>query len=87
MTKNLSTCLEKMLSNGDIPERDDFYIVIENDNCSLQYKAAEHFHNWQSIADSLNKKIIHVYETASHEKGEVDHVGGIAKDCHPMRDS
>ena len=66
MAKNVSTCLEKMLSTCDIPERDDFYIAIESDNSSSQYKYAEHFHDLQSIAHSLNKKIIHVEGIAGH---------------------
>ena len=68
-----------MLSTCAIPERDNFCIVIESDNCSLQCKSAEHFHDLQSIADSMNKKIIRIYGIAGHGKEEVDHVGGIAK--------
>ena len=71
--------LNKIFSTCDIPERDDFNIVTESDNCSSQYKSVENFHDLQSTADSRNKKIICVYGIASHGKGEVDHVGRIAK--------
>ena len=63
--------MEKTLSTCDIPERDDFYIVTESDNCSSQYKSAEHFRDLQSIADLRNKNIIRVYGIAGHGKMEV----------------
>jgi len=55
------------------------YVIIESDNCASQYKSCAHFHGMQTIADSLNLNIIRVYGIAEHGKGEVDHVGGLAK--------
>jgi len=55
-------CFEKMLSTYDVPE--NHYIVIGSDNCTSQYKSAEHFYDLQSISDSFNRKIILVYGIA-----------------------
>ena len=85
--QNLSTCLEKTLSTCDIPEYNDIYIVTESDNCSWQYKSTEHFHDLQSLADSLKKKqypgILHC---RSWKKGSWPR-GRNSKDWHPTKDS
>ena len=54
-------------------------ILIESDNCSSQYKSAEHFYDLQYLADKHNRTVVRVYGIAGHGKGELDHVGGIAK--------
>ena len=51
--------------------------IIESDNCSAQYKSTEHFYNIQSLAGHFNIPIIQVF--VGHKKGEVDHVGSLAK--------
>ena len=51
--------------------------IIESDNCSAQYKSTEHFHDIQSLAGHFNIPIIRVF--VGHKKGEVDHVGSLAK--------
>ena len=74
--KFVRVCVEEMLSSIDIPHDETQYLVIESDNCTSQYKSAEHFYDLQCIADAIKKKIIRVYGIAGHGKGEVDHVGG-----------
>ena len=54
-------------------------IILENDNCSLQYKSSPHFESIQKISDKYNVNILPVFGTPEHGKGEVDHVGGVAK--------
>ena len=61
----------------EIPE--NFYIVIESDNCSSQYKSVAHFHSIQQLCSKFNVTIAHVYGIAEHGNAEVDHVGGLAK--------
>ena len=73
--KFVKVCIEEMLSTINIP----LDMCIESDNCSSQYKSSEHFHDLQSIANSTKKMLIRVFGIAGHGKGEVDHVGGIAK--------
>ena len=68
--------LEKMFDTVDsIPQIG----IIESDNCSSQYKSAEHFEDCQCVSTKLDIPIIRVYSVAGHGKGEVDHVGGLAK--------
>ena len=69
----------EMLSEAEIPTGEDVFIIMETDNCSSQYKSATHFHLVQELVDELNTKIIKVFSVPEHGKGEVDHVGGIAK--------
>ena len=69
--------LEKMLEEVDMKLHS--YIVIESDNCSVQYKSAQHFNNMQELADKYNTNLIRIFGIPEHGKGEVDHVGGIAK--------
>ena len=54
-------------------------IILENDNCSLQYKSSPHFESIQKISDKYNINILPVFGTPEHGKGEVDHVEGVAK--------
>ena len=54
-------------------------ILIESDNCSNQYKSAEHFHDLQKISDEENKTLVRFYGVEGHGKGEVDHVGGLRR--------
>ena len=54
-------------------------LLIESDNCSSQYKCTAHFVKCQEIADLRDTTIIRIYGIPGHGKGEVDHVGGIAK--------
>jgi hypothetical protein len=67
-----------MLDTVDIKDEME-YIIIESDNCCKQYKSAEHFYDLLCISNNTNKPIIRVFGIAGHGKGEVDHVGGIAK--------
>ena len=55
------------------------YIITESNNCKSQYKSAAHFVSIQSIADFYDKKVLQIFRIAEPGKGEVDHVGGIAK--------
>ena len=67
--------LNQMLCTIEVPST----IMIESDNCCSQYKCASHFHAIQEISNHYQTKIIFVYRIAEHGKGEVDHVGGLAK--------
>ena len=69
--------LQEMVSTIEVPE--GVPMVIESDNCSSQYKSCQHFYHLQSLANQLNCDIVRMYGVAGHGKGEVDHVGGIAK--------
>ena len=74
--KFVKLVLEEMLATVDaIPE----VCIIESDNCTSQYKSAQHFNEIQEICDKIEVLIIRVYNVAGHGKGEVDHVGGVAK--------
>ena len=68
--------LEEMLETVEnIPE----ICIIESDNCSSQYKSAQHFDNIQNICNKIGVPIIRLFSVAGHGKGEVGHVGGLAK--------
>ena len=69
--------IKEMSSEADISDFD--VIIIESDNCSGQYKSAQHFHDMQNLANLHNKTVIRPYSVAGHGKGEEDHVGGVAK--------
>ena len=58
-------------------------LVIESDNCTSQYKSAEHFDGLVKLATRNNVKIILIYRVVGHGNGEVDHVGNSAKVCRP----
>ena len=68
--------LEQMIATVEtLPE----LCVIESDNCSSQYKSAHHFEDLQNLSDMMSTTLIRVFSVAGHGKGEVDHVGGLAK--------
>ena len=69
--------LEEIIAVSDIP--DGVKLVLESDNCSGQYKSCQHFFHLQLMANSLNRIVIRLWGIEGHGKGEVDHVGGIAK--------
>ena len=53
--------------------------MIESDNCASQYKSSHHFTDMQDLANKYGATVIRFFGIASHGKGEVDHVRGIAK--------
>ena len=64
--------LEEMIGTVEnIPES----CVIESDNCSSQYKSAQHFDDLQYICNKIGVPIIRLFSVAGHGKGEVDQVG------------
>ena len=69
--------LEEMLPDNEIPQEST--IVIESDNCTSQYKSAQHFHDLQEISTKYNRMLVRVFGIAGHGKGEIDHFGGLAK--------
>ena len=69
--------LEMIREDGDLPE--GVSLVIESDNCTGQYKSLQHFYHLQNLANTWNRTIYRIYGIAGHGKGEVDHVGGVAK--------
>lgn len=74
--KFVKLVLQEMIQSLDsLPQ----LCVIESDNCNSQYKSAQHFQDIQSLADTFNFSIIRIFSVAGHGKGEVDHVGGLAK--------
>ena len=54
-------------------------ILVIDDNCKSQYKSAKHFRHLQVLANEKEKQVLRVWSNAGHEKGEVDHLGGVAK--------
>ena len=54
-------------------------IVIDSDNCSVQYKSCLSFHHLQRISNKFDLPVIKMYGIPGHGKGEVDHVGSTAK--------
>ena len=69
--------IEEMLSEVQLKSGE--YILIESDNCSSQYKSAEHYHDMQDLCNNANTPLIRVYGISGHGKSEVDHVGGLPK--------
>ena len=53
--------------------------LIESDNCTSQYKSAENFSDLHDLCNSLKIVVVRAFGVAAHGKGEVDHVGGLAK--------
>ena len=66
---------KEMLTATDVGNAD--LIIIESDNCSSQYKSAAHFSKLQELSNAYQKP--RIWSIAGHGKGEVDHIGGIAK--------
>ena len=69
--------MNTILSLTDL--KDVKQILIESDNYSGHYKSAQHFYDLQNIANHKNKIVIRFYRLEGLGKGEVNHVGGIAK--------
>ena len=55
------------------------HLIVKSDNCSAQYKSAQHFFHLHELSTEKQIPIIRIYGIAGHGKGEVDHVGGLAK--------
>ena len=72
----VSLSLDEILSETDVGGR---FILVESDNCTAQYKCVAHFAKLQQLADDHNTTVIRIFSVAGHGKGEVDHVGGVAK--------
>ena len=64
---------------NDVKIQSNNYIIIESDNCSSQYKSCNHFENMQWLSNKFGVAVLRVFGVAKHGKGEVDHVGGLAK--------
>ena len=73
----VESVLTEML--GGVEVKRNTTIVIESDNCSSQYKSTAHFDSNQRLADEYRVKIVRFFGIPEHGKGEVDHVGGVAK--------
>ena len=71
--------IERMLEAPEVQAFDLSNVVIESDNCSGQYKSSPHFHGMQEIVNRYNIPVIWIYGIAEHRKGEINHVGGNAK--------
>ena len=71
----IGVALKKMLSTVEDTHE---CILIESDNAN-EYKSCQHFYLMQNLSNEKEKKIIRAYGIAEPCKGEVDHVGGIAK--------
>ena len=74
----LQLCILEILKKVNFSENPG-YIVIESDNCIYQYKSSAHFHDMQMLANKFQVNVIRIFSIAEHGKGEVDHVGGLAK--------
>ena len=74
----LQLCILEILKKVTFSENPG-YIVIESDNCIYQYKSSAHFHDMQMLANKFQVNVIRIFSIAEHGKGEVDHVGGLAK--------
>ena len=55
-------------------------LIVKSDNCFSQYKCAKKFYGLSQIANQFNVNVIHIFVIAGHGKGEVDQLGGLAKD-------
>ena len=69
--------MKEMLDEEDLTSPE--CIVVDSDNCTAQYKSAVHFYNLQQISNTYDLPVIRIYGVPGHGKGEVDHVGGMAK--------
>ena len=54
-------------------------LTVKSDNCFSQYKCAKKFYGLSQIANQFNVNVIFIFVIAGHGKGEVDQVGGLAK--------
>ena len=69
--------VKNIIGNADLTSAST--ILIQSDNCSSQYKSACHFSHLQKLANSQQKQVLRLWSIAGYGKGEVDHVGGVAK--------
>ena len=69
-------CIKKMLKGINLNDR---CVIIESDNCRVQYKSNKHVYDLQQLSNELNSTVLRIYSIPGHGKGEVDHVGGIVK--------
>ena len=53
--------------------------MIESDNCTSQYKSAQHYHDLQEISTKYDRMLVRVFGIAGDGKGEIDHIGVLAK--------
>ena len=60
----------RILENIDF-EPDDT-VIMSSDNCSGQYKSAQHFHDLKAIANICKINIIRIYGIPGHGKNEID---------------
>lgn len=74
----VNNVLQKMLSECDIFQISN--LIVKSDNCFSQYKCAKKFYGLSQIANQFNVNVIHIFVIAGHGKGQVDQVGGLAKD-------
>ena len=58
--------IKEMLRSTDVQESDA--IIIENDNCTTQHKAASDFFKLQQLSDVFCKPIICIWSIAGHGK-------------------
>ena len=63
----------------NVADANDDVKIVESDKCTNQYKSAAHCFKLQQLSDAYQKTIIGIWSIARQGKGEVDHVGGIAK--------
>eukprot|EP00794_Sanderia_malayensis_P020851 gene20851-22896_t len=75
----VNVAIREILKEVDEEMFRDGTVLIQSNNCSSQYKSAEHFAHLQQLSNEYNSIIIRVWSIAGHGKGEVDHVGGVAK--------
>ena len=82
----VNNVLQKMLSECDISQSSN--LIVESDNClstlpgrtaPLSINVPNIFYGLSQIANQLNVNVSHIFSIAGHGKGEVDHVGGLAK--------
>ena len=72
----VETAIEKILGDAEIGL--NFIVIIQSDNCSSHYKSVHHL-AIQNLCNKKNIRVVRIWSVAGHDKGEVDHVGGIAK--------
>ena len=74
LTKNAieEILVVEILNSADV-------IIINGENCSVQYKSGHHFYHLQEIANVYDKTINLMYKILGNRKSEVDHVGGTVK--------
>ena len=69
--------IKEMLNEEDLTSPEA--VLVDSDNCTGQYKSAEHFYHLQQTSNTYDLPVIRIYGVPGHGKGEVDNVGGMAK--------